>query len=1237
MLSVPGDSKYFSKAQHDDQLGATISERSIELSVWSEDDKKALVSSTPRKPWTPLTLKAYFLIPTILASGALIVVLQIYLDRSNRDSGIIFAPNIDDLSLDRKFPYLYLPTIVSLVLSFIWTWLDLDVRRLQPFIELSKEEGARGDDSLLLHYPFDFVAFVPFTSAKRRHWPVFSASLAVVIIFWGLTPLQSSIFATKTVEKSIEVATARSTSYLSLQEQKNNLTGSYAQSVYNIAWLNETLPPFMSRQGMLAPFGLLNESGATESSETWTAPTTFYSVDINCESPTYNDDEEIFSTNGCEYDLGDMGLPRKIADNQFSSQYVGYWYEETMDSYLAGNCPQSANQTFLIRWAQGQIRKPGLDPTAESKYAKENATLWCSSSYYYQEVNATVASPGMKVLEVVPTGPKKALPIDFFNVTDFEWSMSQGYEANVNRGPYPAGGYASGGWPSVYDRLLAKFPQLYWDTYSYLPNMATFALAAYQRPMDDYLDPETLKDSYQAAYRLLFARRLVDVLFSNLDNSTIAVGSRQYSTQTVMMVPVFVYVVEGMVGLTAVAASVVLLLSFWTKIKLTFEPASLASLMALSGRDPRIIQRMSRDDCATSKDLSVTYQETRFALSKAESSQGPNIYCTEPYDYSQHASKSPRTLAASKLVLPMELSWAFGLGFLCLQIAVVVALLYIYLRVRAENGLSLPSNSLFVNQLLENYLPMVIGAFFEPVFTMLTRTLCMLQPYEQLRRGHEKSERSITLDYASLPPQAVVFRAFKNKHFPLALVSLMTLLANVLSVAISGLFTESIVMIPNPANFTSGYQFPLDGSSLGNESLSRNRPAYDQYYMATSNLTNGTPLPAWTDGGFFYMPFDVFGLLQGNITQHKAITPAVKASLHCFPMQQQMNGSNLTWTTFDEKTSCDLSSVPIFYNEQSDEPKAIEYVNFTVPGYGWYENSDGYARNCNLRVMAGWGRSTSVAGNGPLKATWVGCMPQLSVELREVTVDLEGHILASSLSNFTSGDPERFFKQNSTGLIESIHRVLDPDSISGFYTMKPTWHTDSYPSDFVNYLMEHTMNSTTFLDPRLPSPSFEQTAPLLDSIYSKLVAILLATNVEKILRPSNETSVIAGVSLAPETRIFVQEEMLIVSVAILTLYMLVTIALYVRRPWRILPRMPTTLASQIAFFAASHALEDLAETSSMSEKERNSHVKGLRQRYGFGRFVGTDGKTHIGIEREPLVQVLTKQDLQTMQKGVTMG
>jgi hypothetical protein len=168
MVSIPNlnDS---TKAYDSNLLQSKVSEQSIELSIWTDDDKQALFTSTAKKPWKPLTQKAYFLLPTILTSGALIAVLKIYLDRSDRDSGILFASKINDLPLQQTFCYLYLPTIVSLILSFVWTWIDLDIKRLEPFVQLSRSNGAFGRDSVLLQYPFDFVAFVPFAAARRRY------------------------------------------------------------------------------------------------------------------------------------------------------------------------------------------------------------------------------------------------------------------------------------------------------------------------------------------------------------------------------------------------------------------------------------------------------------------------------------------------------------------------------------------------------------------------------------------------------------------------------------------------------------------------------------------------------------------------------------------------------------------------------------------------------------------------------------------------------------------------------------------------------------------------------------------------------------------------------------------------------------------------------------------------------------------------------------------------------------
>lgn len=65
--------------------------------------------------------------------------------------------------------YLYVPQILAVVYSLTWNWVDLDVKRMQPWFELSKPEGAKAINSLFLDYPYDFIALVPFKAAKERY------------------------------------------------------------------------------------------------------------------------------------------------------------------------------------------------------------------------------------------------------------------------------------------------------------------------------------------------------------------------------------------------------------------------------------------------------------------------------------------------------------------------------------------------------------------------------------------------------------------------------------------------------------------------------------------------------------------------------------------------------------------------------------------------------------------------------------------------------------------------------------------------------------------------------------------------------------------------------------------------------------------------------------------------------------------------------------------------------------
>lgn len=134
-----------------------------------------------RIAWKPATLKAPWLVSTAVCLLIWIGVLEYLSQISLRNGGIVFAASRDDFSNTATFLSTYLPTIVAVTLSISWSWVDLDTKRLEPYFQMSKPGGASAADSILLHYPFDFVAVAPVKAFKRRYTAI-SLRLMLLLI-----------------------------------------------------------------------------------------------------------------------------------------------------------------------------------------------------------------------------------------------------------------------------------------------------------------------------------------------------------------------------------------------------------------------------------------------------------------------------------------------------------------------------------------------------------------------------------------------------------------------------------------------------------------------------------------------------------------------------------------------------------------------------------------------------------------------------------------------------------------------------------------------------------------------------------------------------------------------------------------------------------------------------------------------------------------------------------------------
>lgn len=523
----------------------------------------------------------------------------------------------------------------------------------------------------------------------------------MVLIFWGVTPIQAGIFATDTVDRIIDVPMLKSTSFGPLDQEEGSASAIYAQSAMNIIWLNETLQPFMTREFVLAPFGPKQTVGSIEMAEHWTAKTTLYSVDVSCER-ALRWSGGLNSSWGCSW-AGMVMAPRVVSNDDptkiFDTVYVGYSNSGNADYYLSPACPHNESHTFLVQWSKMLVPAAefnNMEPGVQLQHA-DVTTLFCRSDYYYQDVMATVALPRMSVTGIEVTGPKVPLPLDIFNTTNFEAAMSVGQQDEGVRTDF-----ATTLWPNQKMKLRNMPLNL-----NYLPRMAPFAIGTCQRPPQDYLDPEVLRESYESAYRLLFARQMASVVSPALDTMTENPGQRSYRTQSVVLVPVFTYIAEAFLGIVALLASYLVYITLTRTRKLNSDPATISSVMSLVEGQDRLLEEFKSLDRATDERIEQSLEEKRFRLTGADSCgvayqlqlienqlHGSAVAASSPLA-SAPAALGPLVPNATianmhsstvKGVQPAEFRLSIGFAFVAFQIASLVLIAVLGYKASHNNG-----------------------------------------------------------------------------------------------------------------------------------------------------------------------------------------------------------------------------------------------------------------------------------------------------------------------------------------------------------------------------------------------------------------------------------------------------------------------------------------------------------------------------------------------------------------------
>ncbi|PUU73919.1 hypothetical protein B9Z19DRAFT_1196591 [Tuber borchii] len=1192
----------------------------------------SLTDQNCNKPWKPFTLRRPTIMASLLITVALIVLIEYINKISIEEKALFFAERAED------FP--------------------VDVKRLEPYFQLSKPEGATASNSIFLHYPFDFIAFAPINAARKRHWNVFWAGLALCLISWVITPLNSSLLTTQHVTRDIETSFKQVKKLTPFSNQAAAMSSSFLYTSYGVTWLGEKVHSFMTKGLIAMPFKPASygegRDFSTRGNESWTAQTRVYQTELAC-TPSEIEKKEMkayteytFSTDKCTFSIDPLlGLIGTVSTRNM--MYIGFANGNDATRYRLNRAQCKDPNLFLALWAKSQ--SAGLDLNA----------LYCKPSYHYQSHEVTVDGTNGSIVKADPVGERKNFTQEdkIIDIITFEGNVGA---AATNYAVNPK--YFSSTAPDT----MSEFED--WGLNGPTGQISYVVGLSPEKKFDDFRDPTTFRNGLDKMHKLLFNNALETLLVDDSGGEEV-VGKRVVTNIGIVVVPLIAHILVGFLGLVVFCLGGMLFFSYNRKNNLASDPDSLGTNMALVSHSETLLRDFSGTDECPAPDLCLKPRKYKLgtwgggggyrldAIGDRDNPlvQNPHASCTVPH--------------SGKLVGTIELSTWTGLAATLVNIALLTLLIVLYKSALRWNGLPTLSDTQLVTQIVFSFIPTIIATLLEPFWILVGRYLALYQPYTELRRENASPASSLGLKYTNIPPMLIAPRALRHGHIFLFLASMMVITANFLAVALGGIFDQSSqpltsdIMVAYP--FTTGINTEMQRvkSRYGVLVETFAKDLEEHWLVVNTNVVESTALPEWVTNEFFFLPFEWKSGSKANL--RTSVTQGYGGSLKCQLLAGntfQQISSNIDENAPNSPTLrinftmplSDGDSVRCGNNVTMDvellKPGIQPYAMEWVWGLKASDGSDQKAvQACGSRILAGWGRGEVeiVVGENSFGTSSVTmqsnttliCSQQISSGQFRVTVDGEGHVKKfKRIGELKYDDPRIFNGSTSVGNFTAQLAILlraSPNKELDLSIMHYFNSSHSFPHFIGEYLINKNLS-----DPSTPSPSFEDAQQALSKFYECFFPIVLARNRDRIFVPTGNLGRSGvGQLLSLEPRMLMDPVMFYIAVVILGFQLIAGAIIFASTPRRFLPKFPYNLASEISFFHASSALSDVAGTANMSSAMRSRHLKRLGGTYGYGRFKGSDGESHVGIERMSLIRgykeaVVTTSANPTIPKKTTM-
>ncbi|KAI1265987.1 hypothetical protein F5Y18DRAFT_384188 [Xylariaceae sp. FL1019] len=1186
--------------------------------------------------WMPWTMKPPALSTLIILSLSIAVLLEVLARRAATEGGLALSQSVDSLPGTVRYATAYLPTAIAILYAILWSLVDVDAKRIQPWLEVSRSGGSTAENSLLLDYPFQFLALVPYKAFKQGHWPVFYISSIGMLISWLITPLQSSIFSVGVITLSQPVPVSTPNPLVDITDQPSLIDANVLNTAFAITWLDQPYPSSTTASYALLPFESYEvppfATNVHLTSWTWQLKT-----DLSCWSAAVEPlapNHDLFSFDngrGCKtaaYFFQDggkppPGLPQPKPYNMF---YIPYYDDPWNEFALIGpDCSKNSTHQFLA--ISAMVNETLMsDPKATTWYDNVTA-LFCETQYSKQNVTVTLSSGSLRPDEtsILPNGISESLDDSEFNITAFEYLIGTGRPSIEDLGDFPD------------DQTLDQYRQLADRQIVYpVTNMVGFAVGLSNLSAPEFLDEVKLAAAYKRAHQSLFSSAVARLL-SNSTGSEPASnrGTLHFTAYGVIVSRLISAIVEILLLFVATMAGLLLFCCARCKSLLPRDPSSIAEIIGTLYCSEETMQDFADLDCATDAVLKTRLGRQSYLL-KQEKRKERVVLALQRNEEDLEGLTPIRSSQLTTNYKPFK-PWALrplsGMAFVGVLVAGLITLVYLKHEETRLGGLRMPIDSMEASLLLENYIPVLFATVLETVWTLVNHIYCHLEPFSKLQKGNSRPGVSIATKYTTLPSQLVIWRAIKARQLHLTCVCFISVLANILPISLGGLFSNIPRAIAFDTRVKPLYTATATRTTILNSTLESSvTAAYsDHFQIAMANLSSDTPLPSWIDNTNFYLPFsnhDASTLSTADRMKAKTLGFGIKAS--CNPVIVNDFSGNVAIVYSTSNSSKDFVSIQKYTDNQytlgllasfhKNASGQFEY-NDGVSGVPPPSTSAPYAMEAILGTTdrsITWGRmlkrpNEAPAANGTIHSTFIDCQYSLQVANFSVTVDNQGNVINSEKLDDAHDGFDAWSKNTTDSILQDLSSKLENQ---GFY--HSYWHNNTVTGDWTTHLLTLLMRSRAIVDPTQDGPGADVLVLYLEDLYRRLGAIIFGLNKSLFEEAAEDVALIPGTIIRTETRIFLDQTAFAVSVAILAVNLITAIAVY-SRPAVKLPRMPSSIASILAYSLSSRAAEDCR-----FNQGGNGDNSMMRHTYTFGKYIGVDQKPHIGIEREPFVSRIVK-------------